>query len=68
MKKTPYEFKVGQKVLVRVPRVSNPKLKTYSKFFLLYEGPYEIKAIKAPNVAELMNERGETVEHTTFTT
>lgn len=66
MKKTPYEFKVGQKVLVRVPRVSNPKLKTYSKFFLLYEGPYEIKAIKAPNVAELMNERGETVEQYNF--
>lgn len=53
-----YEFREGQSVLLRVPRLSDPKLRHYGKFFPLFEGPFRIRRIPTANVAELMRSDG----------
>lgn len=44
----PMQFNIGEKVLVRTHRLSS--INNYiRKFFLLYEGPYEIVSVKQNN-------------------
>ena len=57
-KKVPHQFSLGEKVLLRTPKVSDPKLKLFHKFFPLYSGPYVIRRIVAPNAVELEGEDG----------
>ncbi len=42
VKSRPYVFRVNQKVMLRTPKVSVPRLKLFAKFFHLYEGPYTV--------------------------
>lgn len=56
-----YRFYEGQNVFLRVPKLSDPKLKLYGKFFPLFEGPYRIRRIPTRNVAELETEEGEVI-------
>lgn len=51
----PYTFRTGDKVLLRVPKPSDLEHKQYTKFFQLFQGPYNINRIIEPNVAELTN-------------
>lgn len=52
-------FQVGDKVLLRVPRVSSVREKLFCKFFRLFEGPYTIAEIPQVNTAVLVKENGE---------
>lgn len=54
--KNPYEFQINEKVLVRIPRQSDPLKKEYGKFHRLYEGPYRISEVKEPNVAVIVDD------------
>ena len=46
---------LGQLILVRRHELSNAQEKEVKKFFLLYEGPYEIIEIKMDNAYVLQN-------------
>ena len=50
------KYEVGQLVLVRRHDLSSAQDKEIKKFFLLYEGPYEIVEIKMNNAYELCNQ------------
>lgn len=61
VKSRPYVFRVNQKVMLRTPKVSVPRLKLFAKFFHLYEGPYTVTRLVAPNAAELIDEDGRVI-------
>ena len=50
------KYGVGQLVLVRRYDLSSAQEKEIKKFFLLYEGPYEIVEIKMNNAYVLCNQ------------
>ncbi len=47
--------------MLRTPKVSVPRLKLFAKFFHLYEGPYTVTRLVAPNAAELIDEDGRVI-------
>ena len=49
------KYEVGQLVLVRRHDLSSAQDKEIKKFFLLYEGPYEVREIKMKNSYVLQN-------------
>ncbi len=49
---------VGDKVLVRTPRVSDQPAGLFHKFFPLFSGPFIVEAIPHPNVCLLRDENG----------
>ena len=49
------KYEIGQLVLVKRLDLSNAQDKEIKKFFLLYEGPYEIIEIKMNNSYVLQN-------------
>ena len=49
------QYEVGQLVLVRRHDLTSAQDKEIKKFFLLYEGPYEIVEIKMKNSYVLQN-------------
>ena len=58
MKGKPHQFKIGDRVLLRAPKPSDKKLKLFTKFFLLYEGPLRIQEITGTNAAKLIDDNG----------
>ena len=50
------KYEVGQLVLVRRHDLSSAQDKEIKKFFLLYEGPYEVIEIKMDNAYVLRNQ------------
>ena len=50
------KYEVGQLVLVKRHDLSSAQDKEIKKFFLLYEGPYEIVEIKMQNAYVLRNQ------------
>ena len=50
------KYEVGQLVLVRRHDLSSAQEKEIIKFFLLYEGPYEIVEVKMNNAYVLRNQ------------
>ena len=50
------KYEIGQRVLVRRHDLSSAQDKEIKKFFLLYEGPYEIIDIKMGNAYVLQNQ------------
>lgn len=54
-----YKFHVGDQVLLKAHRVSDPLKKNYYKFKPLFQGPYKIERTFGPNAFELLDSRGE---------
>ena len=50
------KYEIGQLVLVRRHDLSSAQDKEIKKFFLLYEGPYEVVNIKMDNAYVLRNQ------------
>jgi RNase H-like domain found in reverse transcriptase/Reverse transcriptase (RNA-dependent DNA polymerase)/Integrase zinc binding domain/Integrase core domain len=50
-----HSFKVGDKVLYRVHKLSNKEKRVTHKFFHLYDGPYEIISIPSTNAFKIKN-------------
>lgn len=55
------EIKEGDFVLLRVPRLSNALDKVTRKFFHLYEGPYRVTKVVAPNAYQLSDIKNEKI-------
>ena len=55
------QYEVGQLVLVRRHDLSSAQDKEIKKFFLLYEGPYEVVEIKMDNAYVLRNQMTEEI-------
>ncbi|KAG8229287.1 hypothetical protein J437_LFUL011133 [Ladona fulva] len=59
-KQKTHEFKEGDRVLLKTPKVSDTKLKLFHKFFPVFSGPYVVRKIVAQNACELEEEGGGT--------
>lgn len=58
-KGTTYQFRRGEKVLLKAHRVSDPSKKIFYKFKPIFQGPFMIGENFGPNAFKLVNERGE---------